>query len=108
MFLDRKTSSDTDAEVEKEKLIISLPFVRKYSNHLKKKLKALASTHLQSNFKISVVWSSGRKLRSFFPSKRDFPCTYALKSSIVSRAMDAIPSTLGNPNGISSLERLST
>ena len=73
IFLDRKMSSDTDAEVEKEKLIISLPFVGKYSNDLKKKLKALASTHLQSNFKISVVWSLGRKLRSFFSFKERLP-----------------------------------
>ena len=83
LFLDRKMNSDTDAEVEKEKLIISLPFVGKYSNDLKKKLKALSSTHLQSKFKISVVWSSGRKLCSFFAFKDKLPVH--LRSKILYR-----------------------
>ena len=83
LFLDRKMNSDTDAEIEKEKLIISLPFVGKYSNDLKKKLKALSSTHLQSKFKISVVWSSGRKLCSFFAFKDKLPVH--LRSKILYR-----------------------
>ena len=74
---------DTDAEVEKEELLISLPFMGKYSNDLKKKLKALASTHLQSNFRISVVWSSGRMIRSFFPFKERLPMH--LRSKILYR-----------------------
>ena len=83
LFLNRKMSSDTGAEIEKEKLIISLPFVGKYSNDLKRKLEALSSTHLQSNFKISVVWSSGRKLCSFFAFKERLPMH--LRSKILYR-----------------------
>ncbi len=82
-FLHRKLNPDTDAEIEKEELIISLPFVGKYSNDLKKKLKALASTHLQSKFKISVVWSSSRTLRSFFTFKERLPLH--LRSNILYR-----------------------
>ena len=82
-FLDKKLNPDTDAEVEKEELLISLPFMGKYSNDLKKKLKALASTHLQSNFRISVVWSSGRMIRSFFPFKERLPMH--LRSKILYR-----------------------
>ena len=58
-------------------------FVGKYSNDLKRKLKALASTHLQSNFKISVVWSSGRRISSFFPFKERLPLH--LRSNILYR-----------------------
>ena len=73
IFLNRKLNPDTKTKIEKEELIVSLPFVGKYSNEVKKKLKGLASTHLQSNFKISVVWSSGRTLRSFFAFKERIP-----------------------------------
>ena len=83
IFLDKKLNPDTDAEVEKTELTISLPFVGKYSNDLKRKLKALASTHLQSNFKISVVWSSGRRISSFFPFKERLPLH--LRSNILYR-----------------------
>jgi hypothetical protein len=83
IFLDRKLNPDTGTEIEKEKLIISLPFVGKYSNDLKRKLKALASTHLQSKFKISVVWSSSRTLRSFFTFKERLPMH--LRSNILYR-----------------------
>ena len=64
---------DTSVKIEKQKLVTSLPFVGKYSNDLKKKLLALASKHLKSDFKISVVWSSGRTLRSFFSFKDRLP-----------------------------------
>ena len=83
MFLDRRLNPDTGAEIEKEELVVSLPFVGKYSNDLKKKLKALASTYLQSKFKISVVWSSSRKLRSFFTLKERLPMH--LRSKILYR-----------------------
>ena len=73
IFLNRKLNPDTSVKIEKQKLVISLPFVGKYSNDLKKKLSALASKHLKSDFKISVVWSSGRTLRSFFSFKDRLP-----------------------------------
>ena len=83
MFLDRKLNPDIGAEIEKEELTVSLPFVGKYSNDLKKKLKALASTYLQSKFKINVVWSSSRKIRSFFTLKERLPLH--LRSKILYR-----------------------
>ena len=83
LFLDKKLNPDTGTEVEKKELTVSLPFVGKYSNDLKRKLKALASTHLQSNFKISVVWSSGRKISSFLSFKERLPVH--LRSNILYR-----------------------
>jgi hypothetical protein len=82
-FLDKKLNPDNDAEVEKEELLISLPFIGKYSNDLKKKFKVLSSTHLQSNFRIRVVWSLGRMIRSFFPFKERLPMH--LRSKILYR-----------------------
>ena len=73
IFLDRKVSPDTVGKIEKQKLIISLPFVGKYSNSLKKKLSTLASSHLFSEFKISVVWKSSRTVRTLFPFKDRVP-----------------------------------
>ena len=83
IFLDRKLNPDTKTKIEKEKLIISLPFIGRYSNDLKKKLKALSSTYLQSKFEINVVWSSSRKLRSFFTFKERLPVH--LRSNILYR-----------------------
>ena len=83
LFLDKKLNPDTGTEVEKKELTVSLPFVGKYSNDLKRKLKALASTHPQSNFKISVVWSSGRKISSFLSFKERLPVH--LRSNILYR-----------------------
>ena len=73
IFLDRKLNPDTVGKIEKQKLIVSLPFVGRYSNILKKKLSALASSHLISDFKICVVWRSDRVVRNFFPFKDRLP-----------------------------------
>ena len=73
IFLDRKLNPDTVVKIEKQKLIVSLPFVGRYSNILKKKLSALASSHLISDFKICVVWKSDRVVRNFFPFKDKLP-----------------------------------
>ena len=81
--MNRKLNPDTSKKIEKQKLIISLPFVGKYSNDLKKKLSALASTCLKSKFKITVVWSSSRTLRSFFSFKDRLPMH--LRSKILYR-----------------------
>ena len=83
IFLDKKLNPDTKTKIEKDKLIISLPFVGRYSNDLKKKLKALSSTYLQSKFEINVVWSSSRKIRSFFTFKERVPVH--LRSNILYR-----------------------
>ena len=83
IFLNRKLNPDTSEKIEKQKLIISLPFMGKYSNDLKKKLSALASTHLKPEFKITVVWSSPRTLRSFFTFKDRLPMH--LRSNILYR-----------------------
>ena len=83
IFLDRKLNPDTRTQIEKEKLIVSLPYVGRYSNDLKKRLKALSATHLKSKFTISVVWSSSRKIRSFFTFKERLPLH--LRSNILYR-----------------------
>ena len=82
IFLNRKLNPDSVGRVEKQKLIISLPFVGRYSNDLKKKLTALAS-HLSSDFKICVVWKSRRTLRTFFSFKDRLPMH--LRSKILYR-----------------------
>ena len=58
--------------VEKQKLIISLPFLGKYSNELKKRISSLASNYLV-NTKIVIVWNSQRRLRNFFSFKDRLP-----------------------------------
>ena len=83
IFLNRKQNPDTSEKIEKRNLTISLPFVGKYSNDLKKKLSALASAHLKSEFKITVVWSSNRTLRSLFSFKDRLPMH--LRSKILYR-----------------------
>jgi len=83
IFLNRKMIPDTVEKVEKEKLIISLPFLGRYSNDLKKRLSALASAHLHSNFKICVVWKSSRTIRTFFSFKDRLPMH--LRSKILYR-----------------------
>ena len=83
IFINKKLNPDTSEKVEKQKLMISLPFVGKYSNDLKKKLSGLASSHLKSQFKITVVWSSSRTLRSFFTFKDRLPMH--LRSKILYR-----------------------
>ena len=83
IFLNRKLNPDTSEKIEKQKLIVSLPFMGKYSIDLKKKLSALASTYLKSQFKITVVWSSPRTLRSYFSFKDRLPMH--LRSKILYR-----------------------
>ena len=73
IFLNRKQNPKSGDRVEKQKLIISLPFVGKYSNDLKRKLSALASLHFTSDFRICVVWKSTRKLHTFFSFKDKLP-----------------------------------
>ena len=83
MFLQRKMNPNTSAKVEKQSLVISLPFLGKYSTELKKKLRAIVSKHLKSEFKLNIVWNSPRTLRSFFPFK-DRPLMH-LRSKLLYR-----------------------
>ena len=83
IFLNRKQNPKSGDRVEKQKLIISLPFVGKYSNDLKRKLSALASLHFTSDFRICVVWKSTRKLHTFFSFKDKLPMH--LRSKILYR-----------------------
>ena len=82
IFLNRRLNPDSVGRIEKQKLIISLPYVGRYSNDLKKKLTALAS-HLKSDFRICVVWKSSRTLRTFFSFKDKLPMH--LRSKILYR-----------------------
>ena len=69
MFLQRKMNPNTSSKIEKQSLVISLPFLGKYSIELRKKLQGIFSSHLKSEFKLNIVWSSPRTLRTFFPFK---------------------------------------
>ena len=80
MFLDKKMC-DTHT-VEKRELKISLPFLGKYSNQMKKKISSLASEYFQ-NTKISIVWNSPRRLRNLFVFKDRLPMR--LRSKILYR-----------------------
>ena len=82
IFLNRRLNPDRVGRIEKQKLIISLPYVGRYSNDLKKKLTALAS-HLKSDFQICVVWKSSRTLCTFFSFKDKLPMH--LRSKILYR-----------------------
>ena len=64
MFLDKRMR--VTHTVEKHELKISLPFMGKYSNQVKKKISSLASEFLSGKTKINVVWTSPRKLRNLF------------------------------------------
>ena len=83
VFLTKKMKPEIKASVEKQKLIISLPFLGKYSNDLKRKISALASKHLKPNFKVEVIWNSRRRLCNFFSFKDRLPMH--LRSNILYR-----------------------
>ena len=51
---------------------ISLPFMGKYSNVVKKKLSMLASNFLIDT-KITIIWNSPRKIRNLFFFKDRLP-----------------------------------
>ena len=73
VFLNKKIKSEIKQSVEKQKFVISLPFLGKYSNDVKRKLSALASKYLKPSIKVEVVWSSQRKVRNFFSFKDRLP-----------------------------------
>ena len=83
MFLTKKIKVQSKVNAQKEKLVISLPYLGKHSNNLRRRISALASKHLKSNFKIEVVWSSQRKIRNFFSFKDKLPMH--LRSKILYR-----------------------
>ena len=83
IFLNRRVTPDSVGKIEKEKLIISLPFIGRHSNGIKKKLTAFASSHLSSDFRICVAWKSSRTLRTFFSFKDKLPLH--LRSKILYR-----------------------
>ena len=74
LFLDKRL---TVVQLEKQKhdLKISLPFMGKYSNELKKRISRSASKFLGSN-KISITWNSPRKLRNLFTFKDKLPMLF--------------------------------
>ena len=73
IFIHKKFISNVDCTDERQKIVISLPYLGKYSNEVKKKFKSFASKYLKSNFKIDIVWNSTRKVRHFFPFKDRLP-----------------------------------
>ena len=72
-FLNRKCQSKVKQTVEKKKVIISLPFLGKYSNDIKRKLSSLSSKYLKSCVQVQVIWNSTSKVRNFFVFKDRLP-----------------------------------
>ena len=71
-FLDKKFSKIEKKLDQKCEVKISLPFMGKYSNEMKKQLSKLASNFLVKT-KITIVWNSPRKLRNLFTFKDRLP-----------------------------------
>ena len=81
IFLDKKINP-SNAHIRKPDLIISLPYMGRYSNELKKKITRLASKFL-GDIKVNVVWNSPRRLRNLFTYKDKLPMR--LRSKILYR-----------------------
>ena len=82
LFLQKKICGTTPKADEKREINISLPFMGRYSNLLKKKMTQLSSK-LLVNTKVNIVWNSPRKLRSLFTFKDKLPMR--LRSKILYR-----------------------
>ena len=81
MFLDKKINP-SNVEIRKPHLIISLPYMGRYSNELKKKICRLTSNFL-GDIKVNVIWNSPRKIRNLFTYKDKLPTR--LRSKILYR-----------------------
>ena len=64
----------------KEKIIISLPFMGKYSNVFQKQFDKLVK-NFKNDFKLSIAWNSPRKLKNLFHFKDRLPM--GLRSKIL-------------------------
>ena len=73
VFLNKKFNCNVRHIVEKQKFIVSLPFLGKYSNDIKRKLLALASKHLKGCVQVQIIWNSTRKIRNSFVFKDRLP-----------------------------------
>ena len=60
VFLNKKIQPDVKQDIEKQKITISLPFLGRYSNDIKRKLSSLSSKYLKSCVQVQVVWNSTR------------------------------------------------
>ena len=67
---------------QKQKLNISLPFMGKYSNEVKKKFSSMCSKVLP-NTKVNIIWNTSWKLRNLFTFKDRLPMR--LRSKILYR-----------------------
>ena len=82
-FVNKKIKPVIKHTVEKKKFVISLPFLGRYSNDLRKKICALTSRHLKGCVKVEVIWNSERKIRNFFSFKDKLPMH--LRSNVLYR-----------------------
>ena len=74
VFVNKKfVSRNIECTDEKQKIVISLPFLGRYSNDIKRKLKSMASKYFKSNVKVDIIWSSTRKICHFFSFKDRLP-----------------------------------
>ena len=82
IFLDKKIKPTLVHTEQKQVLKISLPFMGKFSNEVKRKISRLASNFLV-NTKVCIIWNSPRKLRTLFTFKDRLPMR--LRSKILYR-----------------------
>ena len=82
LFLDNKVKPAIKQNIEKQKLKISLPFLGRYSNEMKRRISSLASNYLVDT-KVEIIWNSQRKLRNLFSFKDRLPVH--LRSKILYR-----------------------
>ena len=82
LFIDKRVYPNHPID-RRHDLTISLPFMGKYSNELKKQISRLATNFLKDNKKINIVWNSPRKLRTLFTFKDRLPMR--LRSKILYR-----------------------
>ena len=82
MFLNKKINPPVKKVDERKRLMISLPFMGKYSNEVKKRLSRLTSKFLV-NVNVNIIWNSPRRLRNLFTYKDRLPMR--LRSKILYR-----------------------
>jgi len=78
VFLEKAINPIVLRSDQRHEMIISLPFMGKYSNEVKKRISGFASKFLIDT-KITIIWNSPRKLRSLFTFKDKLPMRLSSK-----------------------------
>ena len=73
IFVNKKFEPDVECADEKQKIVISLPYLGRYSQNIKKKLKSIAFKYFEPRIKVDIIWNSTRKIHHFFRFKDRLP-----------------------------------